>query len=147
MTTEAPRHQPSMRLPGVGRALAVTLVVGLCACGLAVVTADGPQLVGALAGTGMVAAFFLFGMLNTALAATFAPRAALVMALLTYTMQVVALGLLLVAVSRSGLSPGTLDVRWLAGTVIVGALGWTVALVVGALRDVEDVTSREVVRG
>jgi ATP synthase protein I len=133
-----------MRLPGVGPALVVTLVVGLCACGAAVVVADAPQLVGALAGTGLVAVFFLFGMLNTALAATFAPRAALVMALLTYTMQVVALGLLLVVVSRSGLSPDTLDVRWLGGTVIVGALGWTVALVADALRGEHEVTSGEV---
>ena len=136
-----------MRLPGVGRALVVTLVVGLVACGSAVLVADGPQLAGALAGTALVAAFFLFGMLNTALAAAFAPQAALVMALLTYTVQVVALGLLLTAVSRSGLVPGTLDVRWLAGTVIVGALGWTVALVVDALHSVDDVTSTGVVRG
>jgi ATP synthase protein I len=135
-----------MRLPGVGRALVVTLVVGLLGCGLAVVAADGPQLVGALAGTGLVAGFFLFGMVNAALAATFAPRAALAMALLTYTMQVVALGLLLIAVTRSGLTPGTLDVRWLGGTVIVGALGWTVALVVDALRGVDDVTSGGAVR-
>ena len=131
----------------MGQALLVTLLVGLCGCGLALVVAEGPQLLGALAGTGLVAAFFLFGMLNTALAAAFVPRAALVMALLTYTMQVVALGLLLVAVTRSGLTPGTLDARWLGGTVIVGALGWTVALVVDALRGVDDVTSGEVVRG
>ena len=134
MTTAPLRQPPSMRVPGVGRALLVTLVLGVAAAGLALLTGGHAEVVGALAGTGVVAAFFVFGMANAALAAAFAPRAALVVALTTYTVQVVALGLLLVAVSRSGLSPDRLDVRWLAGVVIAGALGWTVALVVDAVR-------------
>ena len=154
MTTAPLRQQPSMRVPGVGRALFVTLLVAIAASGLSLVTAGEPQLLGALAGSAMVACFFVFGMVNTALAAAFAPRVALVVALLTYTLQVVALGLVLVTVSRSGLTPDRLDVRWLAGTVIVGALGWTVALVLDALATTEpgdgvtdEVTSEEVVRG
>ena len=146
MTTAPLRQQPSMRLPGVGRALVVTLVVAVLAAGLALVTAGGPQLAGALAGAGLVAGFFVFGMVNTALATAFAPRVALLVALVTYTLQVVVLGLVLVAVSRSGLTPDRLDARWLAGTVIVGALGWTLALVLDALGSVDDVTSDEVVR-
>ena len=146
MTTAPLRQQPSMRLPGVGRALVVTLLVAVAAAGLALVTAGGPQLVGALAGAALVAGFFVFGMVNTALAAAFAPRVALLVALVTYTLQVVVLGLVLVAVSRSGLTPDRLDVRWLAGTVIVGALGWTVALVLDALGSTDEVTSEEVVR-
>ena len=154
MTTAPLRQQPSMRVPGVGRALLVTLLLAAVASGLSLLTAGKPQLLGALAGSAMVAGFFVFGMVNTALAAAFAPRVALVVALLTYTLQVVALGLVLVAVSRSGLTPDRLDVRWLAGTVIVGALGWTVALVLDALSTTEPgdgatdkVTSGEVVRG
>jgi ATP synthase protein I len=146
MTTAPLRQQPSMRVPGVGPALVVTLLVGLTASVLALVTGGGAQLVGALAGTAMVAVFFVFGMVNTALAAAYAPRVALVVALLTYTLQVVVLGVVLVAVSRSGLTPDRLDVRWLAGTVIVGALGWTVALVLDALRSTDHITSEEVVR-
>src|SRR5687767_4825174 len=105
MTTAPHRQQPSMRVPGVGRALVVTLLVAVTASGLALLVAGRPQLVGALAGTAMVAGFFVFGMVNAALAAAFAPRVALVVALLTYTLQVVALGLVLVAVSRSDLTP------------------------------------------
>jgi ATP synthase protein I len=146
MTTAPLRHQPSMRVPGVGRALLVTLVLAAAASALALVTAGKAQLLGALAGSALVAGFFVFGMVNTALAAAFAPRVALVVALLTYTLQVVVLGLVLVAVSRSGLTPERLDVRWLGGTVIVGALGWTVALVVHALGTTHEVTSEEVVR-
>jgi hypothetical protein len=133
-----------MRVPGVGRALLVTLVVGVAAAGLAVVAAGVPQLVGALAGTALVAVFFLFGMFNTALAATFAPRTALVVAMLTYTVQVVGSGLLLVGLARSGVTADRLDVRWLGGTVIAGAVGWTVALVVDAVRTPAEITSEEV---
>jgi ATP synthase protein I len=133
MTTAPLRQQPSLRMPGVGRALLVTLGVGLLGAALALLVGDGAQLLGVLVGTALVAGFFVFGMLNTAVAAAFAPRVALVVALLTYTLQVVALGLVLVAVSRSGLTPDRLDVAWLAGTVIAGALGWTVALVLDAL--------------
>ena len=146
MTTAPLRQQPSLRVPGAGRALLVTLAVALGAAALARALGGGAQLLGVLVGAAMVAGFFVFGMVNTAVAAAFAPRVALVVALLTYTLQVVALGLVLVAVSRSGLTPDRLDVRWLAGTVIAGALGWTVALVLDALGTTHEVTSEEVVR-
>jgi ATP synthase protein I len=145
MTTETLRQQPSLRVPGVGRALLVTVVLALCAAVLALLTAGTPQLLGALGGAGLVACFFVFGMVNAGVAAAFAPRVALVVALLTYTLQVVALGLVLVAVSRSELTPDRLDVRWLAGTVIAGALGWTVALVLDALGTTHEPMSGEVV--
>ena len=149
MTTAPLRQQPSLRVPGVGRALLVTLVVGSVGAALALLLGGRAQLLGALLGTVLVAGFFVFGMVNTAVAAAFAPRVALVVALLTYTLQVVALGLVLVAVSRSGLTPDRLDVAWLAGTVIAGALGWTVALVLDALGTEHGplpATSEEVVR-
>jgi ATP synthase protein I len=118
----------------------VTFLIGLTACGLALVAGGTPELVGALVGTAVVAGFFLFGMLNAALAAAFAPRASLVVAMLTYTMQVVALGLLLTALTRSDSTADVLDVGWLGGTVIAGALGWTLALVIHALRAPLDTT-------
>lgn len=130
----------------MGRALVVVLLLAAGASAVALVIAGRPQVLGALLGTAMVAGFFVFGMVNAAMAAAFAPRVALVVALLTYVLQVVALGLVLVAVSRSGLSPDRLDVRWLAGTVIAGALGWTFALVHDALRSTPELTSDGVVR-
>jgi ATP synthase protein I len=120
-------------------------VVTVGAAALALATAGGAQLLGVLVGAALVAGFFVFGMVNTAVAAAYAPRVALVVALLTYTLQVVALGLVLVAVSRSELTPDRLDVRWLAGTVIAGALGWTVALVLDALGTTHEPMSGEVV--
>jgi hypothetical protein len=37
-----------------------------------------------------------------------------------------------VAVARSGATPASLDVRWLGGTVLVGTLCWSAALVIDA---------------
>jgi len=151
MTTEAPRHQPSLRVPGLGRALLVTFAIGMVASGLAASTAGRPQVVGAIIGAAMVAGFFLLGMVNTALAAALAPGTALVVALLTYLVQVVVLGLVLVALFRSGATVHDVDVRWLAGTVIVGALAWSVTLVLDALRTPTEppakITPEGVVRG
>lgn len=134
MTTEAPRQHPSLRVPGLGRALLVTLAIGLVATGLASLTGGAAQVVGALVGVALVAGFFGFGMVNTAVAAALAPRTALVVAMLTYLVQVVVLGLVLVGLFRSGATEHDVDVRWLGGTVIVGALAWSVTLVADALR-------------
>ena len=61
------------------------------------------------------------------------------------------LGLVLVGLFRSGVTERDLDLRWLAGTVIVGALAWTVTLVLDALHGPEPapakITSEGVVRG
>jgi ATP synthase protein I len=89
----------------------------------------------------VVVGFFCFGTLTTSAVAAVAPGASLVVALLTYTLQVVLLFVLLVAVTRSPAGTSWLDVRWLAGTVLVGTLCWTVALVVHALRSTPEVTA------
>jgi hypothetical protein len=49
---------------------------------------------------------------------------------------VMLLGLVLVGLSRSGLVEERLDVRWLAGAVIVGTLAWMVSLLAVAVRTV-----------
>lgn len=122
-----------MRVAGLGSALAVTLVVAALSTGAAVLWGDRPQVNGALVGAAMVAGFFLFGTLSTSLAAAYAPRLALFVALLTYTLQVVLLGLVLVVLTGSDAASRSIDVRWLAAVVIAGTLAWMVALVVHAM--------------
>jgi ATP synthase protein I len=140
MTTEPPTRTPtnamgdavpppSLRLPGIRQALLATSLVGVLLVLVAGLTAGRAGVLGAVFGVTLVCSFFLFGAFNTGLAATYAPRASLLVALLTYTVQVVALALVLAGVSRSGLAEETIDVRWLSGTVIVGTLVWTGALV------------------
>ena len=136
-----------MRVAGLRTALATTVALATVAGLAALVLAGRPQLHGALAGAAIVAGFFLFGTLSTSLAAAYAPGTALMVALLTYTSQVVLLGLVLVGVERSGATPDSLDVRWLAGTVIAGTLCWTTALVVDTLRANASIGSTGEVRG
>ena len=52
------------------------------------------------------------------------PTAALLVALLTYTLQVVLMGLLFAVLAESGALDSALDAEWLGGTVIVGTLLW-----------------------
>lgn len=136
MTTASPRQKPSLRAPGLHGAVLVTAVVALASAGAAGLLAGRPQVLGAVLGAALVGGFFLFGTLNTALATAYAPRLAMVVALLTYTLQVVLLALVLLALTRSGATDRAVDVRWLAGTVIAGTLGWVLALVGHTLRTV-----------
>jgi ATP synthase protein I len=122
-----------MRVAGLVPALAMTLCVAVVATGAAVVWGGRPQVNGALVGAAMVAGFFLFGTLGTSLAAAYAPGMALFVALLTYTLQVVVLGLVLVGLTRSGATATSIDVGWLAGVVIAGTLAWMTTLVGHAL--------------
>ncbi|WP_148574644.1 hypothetical protein [Nocardioides caldifontis] len=134
-TTEDPLPMVLPSVPGQRSALLLTLLVGGGGVALAALTGQGErQVVGALVGAGVVGAFFLFGTLTTGFVAAHAPRASLMVAVLTYTLQVVLLALLLTAVTGSPAVRDAVDGQWLGGTVLVGALAWTGALVAGATR-------------
>ncbi len=94
----------------------------------------GPQALGALSGLVMVAGFFGFGTLTVSLVSRVAPAASLLVALLTYTLQVLLLGLVFVALTSSGTTQEALDPRWLGGTVVAATLAWTVWLVLREVR-------------
>jgi ATP synthase protein I len=132
MTTARPAA-PSLRVPGVSTALAVTVVGGLAAGVVAGLVEGQPQLLAVLLGAGLVCGFFVFGALSTNLAAAYLPQASLVVALLTYVLQVVGLWVVMLALTRSGLTDSAVDAGWLAGTVIVGTLLWVVVLCARAL--------------
>jgi ATP synthase protein I len=72
----------------------------------------------------------LIGALTVHLVATVMPAAALLVALLTYALQVAVMAMVFVALSRSGLLDGTVDRAWLSGTVIAGTAVWLVVQVV-----------------
>jgi ATP synthase protein I len=134
-TTERPLPTVIPSVPGQRWAVVLTLALGLGGAALAALTGHGrPQVLGALAGAGIVGAFFLFGSLTTGFVAAHAPQISLVVALMTYTLQVLLLAVVLVGLSRSEAAQDALDERWLGGSVLVGALAWTGALVVGATR-------------
>jgi len=111
-----------------------TVVVGV---GLAVAGAlvgGTPTAAGAGVGVLMVLVFFGLGAVVLDTVAGLAPSLSLLVALLTYTLQVVLVGLVFVGLSRSGLLGSDLDADWLGGTVIAGTITWLAAQVVTTVR-------------
>lgn len=137
--TTAPRAPRTGQRPGVaGRAVAVAGLATILAGGALALTGallDGaPAAAGAGVGLLMVLVFFGLGAVVLDTVAGIAPALSLLVALLTYTLQVVLVGLVFVGLTRSGLMGSTLDADWLGGTVIVGTLTWLAAQVVTTLR-------------
>ena len=128
------RSSPGSIGPVVRPALVVTLVIGLVACVAGALVAGSGGLLGALIGTGMVAVFFGSGALVLDLVAGIAPSASLMVALLTYTLKVVLIGLVFVGLDESGALGSAVDAHWVGGTVIVATFGWLLAQVRASVR-------------
>lgn len=101
---------------------------------LAALTSDSGAVRGVLAGAGSVVAFYLFGTVVVGLAARVAPTTALLVALLTYTLQVVLVGVLFTALVRSGRLGEDLRPEWLAGGLIAATFAWIAAQIAVTLR-------------
>jgi ATP synthase protein I len=106
------------------RAAAATLAVGAVAAVAAGLTAGWPGVAGVAIGTAMVVGFFGLGALALDVVAALMPALSLLVALLTYTLQVVLVGLVFVALTRSGALEESVEERWLGGAVILGTLVW-----------------------
>lgn len=132
MTTIA---APQERTPRVLRAGVLGVLAGTAVLtGVALVAADAAAVRSALLGGGLVVVFFAFGAVNVSVAARIAPATAMLVALVTYTMQVVLVLLAFVALRRSDAFEETLVEGWLAAGLIVGTLVWMTAQVVTTLR-------------
>ncbi|MCD4534407.1 hypothetical protein LRP67_09965 [Nocardioides sp. cx-169] len=132
MTTEVPRTprtgQPA-RDSGASvlvGAAAVVLVLGLLLSLVGAFAQGSAAAGGALVGTALVLVV-LGSSLGVNAVARVMPTAALMFALLTYTLQVVLMGLAFAVLSASGLLEETLDRAWLAGAVIGGTLIWLIS--------------------
>lgn len=134
MTTESTRAARGAGAPGgVGVLLgagAAAVLLGLVLTLVGALTGGPAAAFGALTGTLLVVAVFAFGSLTVSVASGLVPAASLLVALLTYTLQVAVMGLAFVGLSGSGLLEETLDRRWLAAGVVAGTLVWLVAQVV-----------------
>jgi ATP synthase protein I len=137
--TTAPQTTRSGPRPGavgpvVRVALVATLLLGAVLAAVGALTVGAPAALGAAIGTAMVCVFFAAGAFVLDVVAALAPGASLLVALLTYTLKVVLVGLVFVALTRSGLLEDAIDARWLGGTVIAGTLTWLAAHVVASTR-------------
>lgn len=143
MTTAQPQQPPRAIEPGyrtttvaslVRGALLWTFGVGLVLVGAAALIEGSPGAWGAGIGVSMVCAFFALGAIVVGVAARVAPAASLLVALMTYLLKVVLIGLMFVGLQRSGLLAGEVDANWLAGTLIGCTLVWTMASVLFSMR-------------
>ena len=124
----------TVNLVGAGSVVAVGAAAAAAGAALGAVVAERPQVLGAVLGAGLVTGFYAFGAVTVALVAAYAPRASLLVALLTYVLQVGALALVLARVQAAAATGSTLDVTWTGGAVVVATVAWLVLLVVRALR-------------
>jgi ATP synthase protein I len=129
-----PRPRPVRLSPEIRLAGLTTIALAVVAALLAALLSGGPAALGASIGFAMVLAFFGLGALTMDVVATVSPGASLLVALLTYTLQVVAVGVVFLALDASDALGSTVHAGWLAGSVIVATLGWLVAQTVAATR-------------
>lgn len=133
-TTESPRAVSRHSATALGAAVAVGALSGV------VVSLQGwwisgtPALVGGLLGTAVTVVVLATGFMVVDLVAGLMPAASLMVAVLTYTLQLVLLGLLLAALRGAEDVEQTLSPGWFASGVIAVALTWTVCQVVQAMR-------------
>ena len=124
MTTETTNAPRDRGMHALVRTAAATLAVGLLVTLVAGLTGGSDAAYGALVGTLLVVGVFGFGTFAVNAVATLMPSAALMFALLTYTLQVLAMGLVFAVLSGSGLLDEAISREWLGGTVIAGTLAW-----------------------
>lgn len=124
-----PRRGPSVLVP-----LGAALVVAAAAVGSGALLGGSSAAAGAAIGAALVCGFFGSGALVLGVVARLVPAASLLVALLTYTLQVVLLAVVFLALQRGGMLDGPVDARWLSGTVIAGTLMWLAAQLVAFTR-------------
>jgi ATP synthase protein I len=138
MTTARSTTGPSTGHGSAGRQvrlpLLATVAVGLATVLLAAVAAGASAAAGAAVGAAMVLLFFGVGAVVVNAVATVSPAASLLVALLTYTLQVVLVGLVFAVLSGSDGREGAVDTDWVGGSIIVATLVWLVAQIVSATR-------------
>ncbi len=137
MTTEARTTTPQGRPYGVA-ALGVAVLAGsgagVLVAALGAAIGGGAGATGALVGAGVTLLVLATGFAVVDLVAGLMPAASIVVALLTYTLQMVVLAALLVVLRESDGVGATLTPEWFAAGVIAVAASWTVCLVVHATR-------------
>jgi ATP synthase protein I len=115
-------------------AAVAALVAGALVVAIGAIASGAPAAYGALAGTFIVVGVFGFGAFTVNLVARVLPAAALLVAMLTYTLQVVLMAVIFLALTRSGLLEDALDRQWLAAAVITGTLVWLITQIISTMR-------------
>lgn len=135
MTTDTTPGPRQWGMAALVRATMATVAAGILGIVLAAAIGGSAAAFGAMIGAVLVVAVFAFGAFTVNAVAGALPSAALLVALLTYTLQVIVMALAFVAISDSGLLDETVSRSWLGGSVIVGTMVWmTVQVLVSTSR-------------
>ena len=118
----------------VRTAALATLVVGVAAVGAGLLLSGAPAAAGAAIGFAMVLVFFGTGTVVVNAVASVSPSASLLVALLTYTLQVVLVGVVFAALDASGALGDSVDRVWAGAAVITATLVWLLSHIVSATR-------------
>jgi hypothetical protein len=133
MTTESKPGTRTGLSPLLGAlgsgAVAVVVLVGVGA-----LTDGRPAVVGAATGGLLTLAVFALGVAVVGMVARLLPSASLLVALLTYALQLLVLALSVTAIERAGVTGATLSRPWFAAGVIAVTLLWVVGQLVAATR-------------
>lgn len=133
MTTESTQDTRRGGSPLLGASVAGAAAVVVLVVAGAVL--DGsPGGVGALVGGGLTLAVFVLGISLVTVAARVLPAASLLVALLTYTLQLLVLALAVVFLNRAGLAGDELSRGWFAAGVIAVTVLWLLGQVLAATR-------------
>ena len=134
MTTESktsPRKGVSPLLGALAAGTAAVLVVVVVAGVI-----DGrPGVLGAAVGGVLTLVVFALGLTAVGFVARLVPGASMLVALMTYALQLLVLALVVVAIDRADSGAESLSRGWFAAAVIVVTLTWLVGQVLAATRE------------
>lgn len=133
MTTESKQDTRPGAFVLLGAA-AAALLVGLLMVLVAALVSGTTAALSVAAGVGLVVSVIGFGVFTLNTIASIMPSATVLVALVTYALQLVVMAAVLLTLVRSGMLEGALDRRWLGGGVAVAALAWMVAQIIAAMR-------------
>lgn len=133
MTTESKqdtRPGGAVLLGAAGAAFVAGVLLALVAW----LFADAAAVRSVAVSTVLVVAVIGFGVYVLNTVASIMPSATVLVALVTYGVQLVVLAAVVLGLARNGMMDDTLDRRWFGGTVAVTTLVWMVAQIIAATR-------------
>ncbi|MCW2835094.1 MAG: putative synthase protein [Nocardioides sp.] len=133
MTTESKQDtRPGVTVLLV--AAGAALLVGLAMTAFGAVVSGASAALSVAAGAGLVVSVLSFGAFSLNMVASIMPSATVLVALVTYALQLVVMAAVVLALVRSGLLEETLDRRWLGGGVAMATAAWMIAQIVSATK-------------
>lgn len=129
MTTDTRVNTPNPTGAVLVKVAGICVVAGVLLSLVGAAFGGSPSALGALTGTAMTALVFIAGTYAVNAVAGKLPEASMLVALFVYTLQVLAILLMALAIEASGLLDETLAKGWIAAGIILVVAVWTVAQV------------------